>query len=92
MGIPERFVNHSCNPNTYHKEKKDIAIRNIKKGEEITSDYSVNGINNWKIKCLCKSKNCRKIVYGDFFKLPKKIQKQKRKYLEKWFKEKFNIK
>lgn len=37
---PERYVNHSSNPNTFQdlKKKCDIAIRNIKKGEELTTD------------------------------------------------------
>jgi len=35
---PERYVNHSENPNTYqdHILKADIALRDIKKGELIT--------------------------------------------------------
>ena len=38
--IPERYVNHSKNPNTIQDFEKgfDIAIRDIKKGEEITTD------------------------------------------------------
>ena len=91
MGVPERYINHSCNPNTYVKKRRDIALRNIKKGEEITSDYSINGIDNWKMRCMCRSKNCRKIVYGDFFKLPKRLQKKYLPYLENWFKKKFKI-
>ena len=37
---PERYVNHSENPNTYQDltNKCDIALRDIKKGEEITGD------------------------------------------------------
>ena len=39
---PERYVNHSSNPNTVQdlKNRCDVAIRNIKKGEEITTDSS----------------------------------------------------
>ena len=38
--IPERYVNHSSNPNTIQdlKNKCDVAIKNIKKGKEITTD------------------------------------------------------
>ena len=38
--IPERYVNHSENPNTIQDLNKqcDIAIRDIKKGEKITTD------------------------------------------------------
>ena len=92
MGVPERYINHSCNPNSYVKNRKDRAMRKIKKGEEITSDYSINGIDKWKLKCECGAKNCRKVVYGDFFKLPKRLQKKYLPYLEKWFKNKFKEK
>ncbi|MBS3093540.1 SET domain-containing protein [Candidatus Pacearchaeota archaeon] len=39
---PERYVNHSSHPNTIQNsnEKCDIALRDIKKGEEITTDSS----------------------------------------------------
>ena len=92
MGIPERYVNHSCSPNTYANKKRDIALRNIKENEEITSDYSINGIDAWKMNCLCRSRNCRKIIYNDFFKLPKAMQKKYLPYLEDWFKKKFKDK
>ncbi len=37
---PARYVNHSSNPNTSQnlKDRYDLAIRDIKKGEEITTD------------------------------------------------------
>ena len=37
---PERYVNHSSDPNTIQnlKDKSDVAIRDIQKGEEITTD------------------------------------------------------
>jgi hypothetical protein len=37
---PERYVNHSVNPNTYQdlKRKCDVALRDIKKAEMITTD------------------------------------------------------
>ena len=37
---PERYVNHSSNPNTDPnlKDKCDVAIKDIKRGEEITTD------------------------------------------------------
>lgn len=39
-GEPERYVNHSDRPNTYQdvKNKCDIALRDIKKGEMITTN------------------------------------------------------
>lgn len=37
---PERYVNHSDHPNTYQDLKRqcDVALRDIKKGEPITTD------------------------------------------------------
>lgn len=39
-GEPERYVNHSDDPNTNpdHEIQADVAIRDIKKGEMITTD------------------------------------------------------
>ena len=37
---PARYVNHSSNPNTVQnlKDRYDVAVRYIRKGEEITTD------------------------------------------------------
>jgi uncharacterized protein len=59
---PEKYLNHSCEPNTREGNLCDIAIKNIKKGEEITTDYSIELPPHYKMKCTCKSKECRKIV------------------------------
>lgn len=44
---PERYVNHSRNPTTYQdlKNKCDIASRDIKKGEMITTDATKDDIS-----------------------------------------------
>lgn len=44
---PERYVNHSQNPNTHQdlKNKCDIALRDVKKGEEITTDATKDEIS-----------------------------------------------
>lgn len=41
-GIPERFVNHSDNPNTTQDfvQLADVANKPIKKGEQITTDHN----------------------------------------------------
>ncbi len=61
---PERYVNHSCDANIYSKDFCDVAKRDIKKGEEITSDYDEEGGLNANFKCRCGSKDCRDIVKG----------------------------
>ena len=44
---PDRYVNHSDNPNTYQDliNKCDIARRDIKKGEMITTDATKDDIS-----------------------------------------------
>jgi hypothetical protein len=59
---PAKYVNHSCEPNTHVKDFCDVAIKDIKKGEEITSDYSeCLGVDE-VIICTCGSKNCKKVI------------------------------
>lgn len=82
---PASYINHSCSPNCIEKMKtiviKDIyALRDIKKGEELTTDYTLTAVDQfagkgfWVMDCKCGSKNCRGKVTGDFFTLPKEIQ------------------
>ena len=93
MQVPERYINHSCDPNSYVKTvngiRKVFAMRDIQKGEEIVGDYSINGHNEGTFKCHCGSKNCRLVYQGNFFKLPKTLQKKYLPYLDDWFVEQF---
>ena len=77
-GDLDDFINHSCDPNTGLIFTEDgvylTAIRNIKKGEEITWDYSTTIMDNhWTMRCRCKTEICRKII-GDFSKIDRKTQ------------------
>lgn len=60
---PYCYVNHSCKPNTKEGKGFDIAIRNIKKGEEITSNYGKSYFGE-TIECECGSKSCKKKIFG----------------------------
>ncbi len=61
---PERYVNHSCEPNTNPnlKEKIDFAIRDILKGEEILTDYTKDDVPGLNMVCNCGRANCKKII------------------------------
>lgn len=69
-----RFINHSCDPNC-RTEKWMVngevciglfAIRDIKKGEEITFDYNyVRVFGAAAKKCVCGSAECRGYIGGD---------------------------
>jgi len=56
---PERYVNHSCDSNTLAKDGCDIAIKDIKQGEEITANYFYQKSPFVNFKCNCGSSNCR---------------------------------
>lgn len=89
MQSPEKYINHSCDPSTYVKTingvRKVLAIKDIKKGDEITYDYSINGDNDGTFTCHCGSNICRGVYQGNFFKLPKEIQQKYLPYLDDWF-------
>ena len=55
---PERYVNHSCDNNTSVRDFCDVAVRDIRAGEEITSDYEADGAG-LKFECRCGSLKCR---------------------------------
>lgn len=73
---PLTFLNHYCNPNLGIKGKVTfVALRYIKKGEELTVDYSILELNPlWKMKCKCGYKSCRKLIKSIKF-LPEKTYK-----------------
>ena len=60
MQPPERYVNHSCEPNTYVVGKSDIASRDIQPGEEITSNYM--DLETEDFVCNCGAANCKSRV------------------------------
>jgi hypothetical protein len=62
MPPPERYMNHSCEPNTHPTDEADVAVREIKKGEEVTSDYSSVNPPDVKMQCNCGSKSCRQVI------------------------------
>jgi len=61
MQEPEKFVNHSCDNNTYVIDECDVAIRDIKEGEEITANYDNDGITEFE--CKCGTDKCKKIIH-----------------------------
>lgn len=57
-----KYINHSCDPNTYLRVLKNrvefYALRNIKKGEELTADYGETH-HDGKLPCRCGANNCK---------------------------------
>jgi len=75
------IINHSCDPNCgINSLTKVVSIKCIRSGEEITWDYAMTEMSDWKLgNCLCGAQRCRGIV-GSFLDLPENI---KREYLAK---------
>jgi uncharacterized protein len=58
-----KYVNHSCDENCEAIEDKGkvwiAAMKNIKKGEELTFDYAYSDLDDYEDHpCRCGSKNC----------------------------------
>lgn len=89
MQPPERYINHSCDPNSYVKTVNGVryvfALRNIQPSEEITYDYCVNSRGNTLWECSCGSPYCRHLIHSDFFHLPIIIMKKYVSFLDNWF-------
>ncbi len=94
--IPWMYMNHSCDSNAgVINDRKLFAKQDIKKGEEITVDYSAydlesltGGNKQLSMKCMCGSKNCRKVI-ATFDKLKKKDRDRLKKYLSPHLKRKY---
>jgi uncharacterized protein len=60
-----RHINHSCEPNVYmrraYRQVEYYALRNIKKGEELTCDYGETH-HEGTLLCKCGAKNCRGFI------------------------------
>jgi uncharacterized protein len=64
-GGPFRWINHSCQPNSYiriaYGHAEFYTMRAIQAGEELTCDYGATQ-HNGKLPCRCKSPQCRKFL------------------------------
>ena len=83
-GNTARFMNHSCDPNL-KTEKWSVlgercigffAIRDIKKGEELTFDYNFERYGNDKQLCYCGAKNCRQFLGAKKVKIDEVYKKK----------------
>jgi hypothetical protein len=90
------YLNHSCDPTCgFGGEIMIVAMKNIKKGEEITIDYAMcsnskRSITSNMKKCLCGSKYCRKIITPDDWK-KKGLQKKYKGFFQPFLEKKLEI-
>lgn len=85
------YINHSCNPNCGIKGQIILeTMCDIKSGEEITFDYAMTDAYFSKIEkfiCTCGSKNCRKLITPNDWKI-KKLQKKYKGYFSYYIEKK----
>ena len=85
------YENHSCNPNCgLHGDIVFVAMRDIKKDEELTVDYAFIDNEDYSFKCTCGSDNCRGIVTGYDWKI-KELQDKYYGYFAQYLKDKIDI-
>ncbi len=57
-----RYVNHSCQPNTYmrvsYSRVEFYSLKLIERGTELTCDYGETH-HDGKLKCKCRAVNCK---------------------------------
>jgi SET domain-containing protein len=89
LGVPDRHINHSCNPNAWVRYQGRVASlvarRPIAPDEEITCDYNINITGGTSWPCRCGAARCRGETLGDFFRLPPEIQREYLPLLADWF-------
>ena len=61
---PACYVNHSCDPNIEERDHAGYALRDIRKGEELSMDYDKVAYLDEPLRCSCGARNCRGIVRG----------------------------
>ncbi len=85
------FLNHSCDPNCgINGTLKIVTMKDIEPKEEITFDYAMSESSEYKMKCCCKSLNCRKIITGNDWKI-KKLQKKYKGFFSDYLQKKIEI-
>lgn len=64
-----KYVNHCCNCNTISTGYGfEMAIRDIKKGEQITDEYGIFNLNK-EMMVICGENHCRKVIRKEDFDL-----------------------
>lgn len=72
------LMNHHCSPNAYINTEtlQFIALKDIKKEEELTFNYNSTELKiSHPFKCWCDSNNCVKEIKGFTFLNPDQIKK-----------------
>jgi uncharacterized protein len=65
------FINHSCDPNVGFAGNVVLtAMRDIRAGEELTTDYALFDDYEGSMECRCGSAQCRGVISGRDWQRP----------------------
>jgi hypothetical protein len=88
-GFPDRYYNHSCDPNAWERyvdgRAEIVARRPIEAGDEIRVDYLVNNSGGDSWPCRCGAERCRGMTGYSFLTLPVELQREYLPLLAGWF-------
>jgi uncharacterized protein len=78
------FINHSCDPNVgFAGNIVLVAMRDIKPGEELTTDYALFDDYDGSMPCQCGAPDCRAVITGHDWQRPD-LQRKYRGYFS-WY-------
>ncbi len=88
-GLPDRHLNHSCDPNAWERytngRAEIVARRPIAPGDEIRVDYLINNSGGESWPCNCAAPRCRGRTGVSYFTLPLDQQREYLPLLATWF-------
>jgi uncharacterized protein len=65
------FINHSCEPNVgFAGNIVLVAMRDIRPGEELTTDYALFDDHDGSMQCRCATRSCRGTIGGRDWQRP----------------------
>jgi uncharacterized protein len=65
------FINHSCEPNVgFSGNVVLVAMRDVRPGEELTTDYALFDDSDEQMECHCGSGSCRRVITGRDWQRP----------------------
>jgi uncharacterized protein len=89
-----QYLNHSCDPNCGVQGLFDfVAMKDIKAGQEIVTDYSMQDDSNWEVPggvCLCGAKDCRGKILP-YRELSQKDKDNYKDYVSHWILHRYKI-
>lgn len=78
------FLNHSCQPNVgIRGQIVFVALRDVRRGEELTIDYAMFGGDPEPMRCGCRAAACRGIITAADWRRPD-LQRKHRGYFSSY--------